>query len=66
LGDVLLKKRLIGVMEAFISPIRTRRQELEKDPNYVMNVLLDGTKKTLHVAEQTMYDVRRVMKLDYT
>ena len=66
LGDVLLKKRLIDVMEAFISPIRARRLELEKDPNYVMNVLLDGTKKTLHVAEQTMYDVRRAMKLDYT
>lgn len=66
LGDVLLKKRLIDVMEAFISPIRARREELEKDQNYVMNVLLDGTKKTLHVAEQTMYDVRRAMKLDYS
>ena len=65
LGDVQLKKRLIEVLDAFLSPIRTKRKELEKDPNYVMNVLLEGTKKTLHVAEQTMYDVRKAMLLDY-
>ncbi len=65
LGDVVLKKRLIDVIEQFIAPIRQRRQELAKDPGYVMKVLLDGTRKTLHVAEQTMYDVRRAMKLDY-
>lgn len=65
LGDVVLKKRLIEVMESFIAPIRTRRQELEKDPHYVMNILLEGTKKTEHVAQQTMHEVRRAMKLDY-
>lgn len=65
LGDVRLKKRLIEVLDAFLSPIRAKREELAQDPNYVMNVLLDGTKKTLHVAEQTMYDVRKAMLLDY-
>ncbi len=65
LGDVKLKKRLIDVLETFIAPIRERRKQLEKDPNYVMNVLLDGTKKTLLIAEQTMYDVRKAMLLDY-
>ncbi len=65
LGDVKLKKRLIEVLEAVIAPIRARRQELEKDPNHVMNLLLEGTKKTLQVAEKTMYDVRRAMHLEY-
>jgi tryptophanyl-tRNA synthetase len=65
LGDVKLKRRLIDLLDAFIAPIRERRQELAKDPNYVMNILLDGTQKTLHVAEQTMYDVRKAMLLDY-
>ncbi len=65
LGDVQLKKRLIDVLDAFLSPIREKRIALEKDPNYVMNELLDGTRKTLHVAEQTMYDVRKAMLLDY-
>lgn len=65
LGDVKLKRRLIDVLDAFLTPIRERRQELAKDPNYVMNVLLEGTDKTLQVAEQTMYDVRKAMRLDY-
>lgn len=65
LGDVVLKKRLIDVLENLLGPIRARRQELAKDPNYVMRVLLEGTDKTLRIAEQTMYDVRKVMQLDY-
>lgn len=65
LGDVKLKRRLIDLLDAFIAPIRERREQLAKDPNYVMNVLLEGTQKTLHVAEQTMYDVRKAMLLDY-
>ena len=66
LGDVQLKKRLIEVLDAFIDPIRKKRQEFAKDPNYVMNVLLDGTNKTLEVAEQTIYDVKKAMLLDYS
>ncbi len=65
LGDVKLKRRLIDVLEAFISPIRTKREELAKDPNHVMNILLEGTDKTLQVAKQTMYDVRSAMHLEY-
>lgn len=65
LGDVKLKKRLIDVLEAFLNPIRTKRQQLAKDPQYVMNVLLEGTKKTTAVAEKTMHDVRKAMLLDY-
>lgn len=65
LGDVKLKRRLIDLLEVFIAPIRERREELAKDPHYVMNVLLNGTEKALQVAEQTMYDVRKAMLLDY-
>lgn len=65
LGDVKLKKRLIEILDAFLTPIRTRRQQFAKDPQYVMNVLLEGTKKTVAIAEQTMRDVRKAMLLDY-
>lgn len=65
LGDVVIKKRLIEVLNTFLDPIRTRREQLATDPHYVMNVLLKGTSKTLAVAEQTMYDVRKAMLLDY-
>ncbi len=65
LGDVLLKKRLIDVLEAFLSPIRTKRHQLAKDPHYVMKLLLEGTNRTLAVAEGTMGEVRKAMLLDY-
>jgi tryptophanyl-tRNA synthetase len=65
LGDVVLKRRLIEVLEALIAPIRTRREQLAKDPGYVTSVYLEGTKKTLTVAEKTMSEVRKAMQLDY-
>ncbi len=65
LGDVQLKKRLIEVLDTFLTPIRTRREQLAKDPGYIMKVLLEGTNKTLLTAEQTMYDVRKAMLLNY-
>ena len=65
LGDVTIKKRLIEVLNDFLEPIRKKRKELEVDPHYVMNILLEGTKKTLAIAERTMYDVRKAMLLDY-
>jgi tryptophanyl-tRNA synthetase len=65
LGDVKLKKRLIDVLENFLAPIRQKRQELAKDPNYVMNVLLDGTRAVQKVAAQTLFEVKQAMMLDY-
>ncbi len=65
LGDVKLKERLIDVLNTFLDPIRTRRAEFAKDPGVVMKIVLDGTKKTYAVAEQTMHDVRKAMYLDY-
>lgn len=65
LGDVKLKKRLIDILENFIGPIRIRREQLAKDPGYVMQILTAGTQQTLQVAEKTMQEVRIAMKLDY-
>lgn len=65
LGDVVLKKRLIQILNEFLEPIRQKRKEYEKDPDYVMNVLFDGTKKTLAVAQSTMQEIRNAMHLNY-
>lgn len=65
LGDVKLKKRLIDVLENFLKPIRIKREQLAQDPNYVMNVLLDGTRKTEKIAHQTLFEVKQAMMLDY-
>jgi len=65
LGDVVLKKRLIEVLNAFLDPIRERRNELAKDPQAVLEVVYEGTRKTQEVAQQTMAEVKKAMCLDY-
>lgn len=65
LGDVVIKKRLIEVLENTLAPIRTRRSEFAKDPEFVENLLREGTKKTQTIAKETMRRVRKVIKIDY-
>lgn len=38
LGDGTVKKRLEGVLKELITPIRERREELAKDPDYIMDL----------------------------
>lgn len=65
LGDMVLKNRLIEVLEAFLTPIRERRKQLENDPAYVLSVLKNGTEYTQQVASATMHEVREALKLHY-
>jgi tryptophanyl-tRNA synthetase len=65
LGDVVLKKRLIEVLENIIGPIRTKRRELEKDKESVLKMVLDGNKKVLKKAEKRMIEMKKLMKIDY-
>lgn len=65
LGDVVIKKRLIGVLEEVIEPIRTRRQALAKHPDLVLEMLKEGTEKTRIVARETMQKVRKAIRIDY-
>lgn len=65
LGDVVLKKRLISVLEAFLTPIRNRRAEFAKDRAQVMKIVLDGTARAEAVAAKTLADVKKAMSLNY-
>jgi len=65
LGDVVIKKRLIEVLEGVIGPIRERREELAKDPKVVMEILEKGTQDARSVAKETMAEVRKAIKIDY-
>ena len=65
LGDVKIKKFLTAILEETLEPIRSRRSELEKDPEYVRKILLDGTNRAREVASETISKVRRAMKINY-
>ncbi len=65
LGDVAIKKRLIGVLCDVINPIREQREYLEKDPKQVMKILEDGTNKVRKIAQKTLEEVKSAMKINY-
>lgn len=65
LGDVVLKRRLAEVINSILEPIRQRRSELSARPDYLRNVLHEGTRLARSVAQQTMEEVKAAMKLDY-
>jgi len=64
-GDVKVKKRLIEILNAFLSPIRERRKELEANPKIVEEVLINGIGRTRKEAKETLALVREAMHLDY-
>lgn len=65
LGDSIVKKHLNEVLQAELAPIRERRQQLAKDPQAIMTMLLEGSDKASEVADATLRDVRKAMHLDY-
>lgn len=66
LGDMVVKKRLLEILEAFLSPIRKKREEFAKDPASVMKIILQGTERARKTTSATLRDVRKAMCLDYT
>ncbi len=62
-GDVEVKQYLAETLNAFLTPIRQRRAELESDPEKVLKVLAEGTAKAREEVGKTMTEVRKAMKL---
>ena len=65
LGDVKVKKFLNNVLQETLEPIRTRRQELAKDPAAVMEILRKGSFAAQAEAARTLDKVKHAMKIDY-
>jgi len=65
LGDSAVKKRLEGVLQELLEPIRTRRAQYAQDKGYVLDVLRRGTERARAEAARTMAEVRRALGLAY-
>jgi tryptophanyl-tRNA synthetase len=63
LGDTIVKRRLLEVLEALLEPIRRRRAEWARDRAAVERVLHEGTARGRAVAAATLGEVRRAMRL---
>lgn len=65
IGDVECKKKLIEVLVSLIEPIRLRRENYEKHPEHVLDILRQGTEKANAVAGETLRLAKQAMKQDY-
>jgi tryptophanyl-tRNA synthetase len=65
LGDSIVKKRLLEVLQAFLEPIRMRREQFAKDPGHILELLRKGSALAEETAASTLYDVRAAMHLNY-
>ncbi len=64
-GGGKLKNRLTEAMNAYLSPIRERRKQLEQNMDYVRDLLKRGNSHANQIAEITLTEVRKAMKMVY-
>jgi len=57
LGDMVLKRRLTGILQGIVAPIRDRRAELAADPDTIMDILRAGAEKGRQVTERTKAEI---------
>jgi tryptophanyl-tRNA synthetase len=65
IGCVACKKRLIEVLEEFLTLIREKRKFYEEQSGLIKEVLGDGNKRTKVEAEETLRLVKEAMHFDY-
>ncbi len=64
-GDVEVKTKLANALNAHLEPIRERRAAALARPNYLKDVMFEGSKRARAVAVETMARVRDAMKISY-
>jgi len=64
-GDVVIKRKLIEVLNTLIEPIRSRRKQFESRPDDVLDALKSGTRRANELAEETLAMAKKAMKQDY-
>lgn len=65
LGDMKVKEYLLEELNAFLEPIRKRRQEFLKNKGELQKIMLAGTQKAYEVTQQTLVQVKKAMHLIY-
>ena len=63
LGDSALKRRLVGVLEDLIAPMRERRAQFVRDRALVHDVIAAGNTRSREITGEVLADVRRAFAL---
>ena len=64
-GASRLKSMLTEALNEYLRPIRKRRQELERDPDFIRSVLKEGTEQARKIAQETLVEIRTAMGMIY-
>ena len=65
IGCIDCKKTLFKNVNNYIKPLREKKKELDKNQNYVRNVLENGRKRCSRQAKETMEEVREKIGVFY-
>ena len=63
LGDVTLKRHLEDALQALLAPIRQRRARYAAEPDYVLGIVREGTRKARERTEATLAELRAALGL---
>lgn len=63
-GGGMLKTTLTEALNEELRPLRAKRAELEKNPEYIRKVLLEGAERARSIAQDTLKEVRHVMNME--
>jgi tryptophanyl-tRNA synthetase len=64
-GDVEVKTKLAAALNAHMEPIRARRADVLARPDFLREILHEGSRKARVIAQETMARVRSAVKLSY-
>lgn len=59
--DTEVKESLVTSLEAFLAPMRERRQQLEEKPGYVDKLIKEGTEKTRETVQANLKEMKKAM-----
>ncbi|MBQ8748896.1 MAG: tryptophan--tRNA ligase [Clostridia bacterium] len=65
LGDMVIKKFLIKVINELLTPIREKRNELAKNPDLVYEILRQGSERARNKAHKTLIRIKNAMGINY-
>jgi len=63
LGDMVLKRRLDARLQALLAPIRERRAEFAKRPDFVMDLIRAGTERAAALTRETLDEIKTALGL---
>jgi tryptophanyl-tRNA synthetase len=65
LGDVKVKRYLNDELQAFLKPIRERREQYAKNIDHIHTIIKAGTEHAFNTAQETLDRVKAAMGLNY-